>query len=60
MCQIITFKQYGSVTALNQAFGDRWVYIGRGNTPAGLAHSPLGNPFKVKDYGGQRGVALED
>ena len=53
MCSIINFKQYGSIPALNQAFGDRWVYIGRANSTIGLAQSPLANPFKVKDFGGR-------
>ena len=53
MCQIINYKQHGSISALNQAFGDRWVYIGRANRTAGLSQSPLANPFKVKDFGGR-------
>ncbi|MAU00672.1 MAG: hypothetical protein CL608_26300 [Anaerolineaceae bacterium] len=53
MCQIINYKQHGSSSALNQAFGDRWVYIGRANRTAGLSQSPLANPFKVKDFGGR-------
>ena len=53
MCNIINFKQYGSVSALNQAFGDQWTYIGRANSYAGLTQSPLANPFKVKDFGGR-------
>lgn len=57
MCNIINFKQYGSVQALNQTFGDHWVYIGRANSYAELAQSPLANPFKVKDFGG-RGKTL--
>jgi len=57
MCSIINFKQYSSIQALNQAFGDRWVYIGRANSTAGLAQSPLANPFKVRDFGG-RGKTL--
>jgi hypothetical protein len=56
-CSIINFKQYGSIQALNRAFGDQWVYIGRANSHAGLTQSPLANPFKVKDYGG-RGKTL--
>ncbi|MFO7684178.1 MAG: DUF4326 domain-containing protein [Chloroflexota bacterium] len=59
MCQVVNFKQYGSVAALNQAFGDRWLYIGRANSQAGLAASPLANPFKVRDYGGQPGATLD-
>jgi hypothetical protein len=51
MCQVVNFKQYGSVDALNQAFGERWRYIGRANAHAGLPQSPLANPFKVADYG---------
>jgi hypothetical protein len=57
MCQVINFKQYGSVAALNEAFGDRWVHIGRANSHAGLPASPLANPFKVRDFGG-RGQTL--
>lgn len=68
MCEVVNFKQYGSVTALNRAFGDEWVYIGRANSQAGLAASPLANPYKVRafgelsraDYGGQRGATLAD
>jgi hypothetical protein len=51
VCQVINFKQYGSVDALNQAFGDRWLYIGRANRHAGLPESPLANPYKARDYG---------
>ena len=57
MCTIANFKSYGSVQALNQAFGDRWVYIGRANSYAGLPQSPLANPFKIKEFGG-RGQTL--
>lgn len=57
MCSIVNFKQYGSIQALNQAFGDHWIYIGRANNYAGLPQSPLANPFKVKDFGG-RGKTL--
>lgn len=57
MCQVTNFKQYGSIQALNQTFGDHWVYIGRANSYAGLPQSPLANPFKVKDFGG-RGKTL--
>jgi hypothetical protein len=57
MCSVINFKQHGSVQALRQAFGDRWLYIGRANNHAGLAQSPLANPYKVKEFGG-RGKTL--
>lgn len=57
MCQVVNFKQYGSVAALNQAFGDHWLYIGRENRTAGFPPSLLANPFKVKDVGG-RGQTL--
>ncbi|MCZ7673818.1 MAG: DUF4326 domain-containing protein [Chloroflexi bacterium] len=36
---------------------DRWVYIGRANSYAGLEQSPLANPFKVKELG-SRGQTL--
>ena len=57
MCQVVNFKTYGSVPALNQALGNRWLYIGRANAYAGLAQSPLANPFKVKDYGRGKTIA---
>ncbi len=57
-CQVVNFKQYGSIVALNEAFGDRWTYIGRANRHAGLAQSPLANPFKANDFGGRRGATL--
>lgn len=57
MCTVANFKAYGSVQALNQAFGDRWVYIGRANSYAGLPQSPLANPFKAREFGG-RGQTL--
>jgi hypothetical protein len=57
MCRVVNFKQFGSVQALDQAFGDRWLYIGRANSYAGLRQSPLANPFKVRDFGG-RGQTL--
>lgn len=50
---VINFKQYGSVAALDAAFNGRWLYIGRANSYAGLAQSPLANPFKAKDFGGR-------
>lgn len=57
MCTVSNFKAYGSIQALNQALGDRWVYIGRANSYAGLPKSPLANPFKIKDLSG-RGQTL--
>lgn len=53
MCNVINFKQYGSAAALNQVFGDRWIYIGRANRTANLPQSPLANPFRVRDFGGR-------
>lgn len=57
MCQVVNFKTYGSVSALERALGNRWLYIGRANTYAGLVQSPLANPFKVKDYGRGKTIA---
>jgi ribonuclease HI len=57
-CQVANFKAYGSVQALSQAFGDRWLYIGRKNDHAGLEQSPLANMYKVSDFGGKRGATL--
>jgi hypothetical protein len=58
MCRVVNFKQYGSKEALDKAFGDHWTYIGRSNRYAGVAQSPLANPFKDSDFGGQRGATL--
>lgn len=57
-CRVANFKAFGSIQALNQAFGDRWLYIGRKNAYDGLEQSPLANPFKVSDFGGKRGATL--
>lgn len=51
MCTVVNFKQYGSKVALDRAFGDRWLYIGRSNRNAQLEASALANPFKVSEYG---------
>ena len=45
--RIVNFKDYRSTAALDQAFGSKWVYVGRHNSGAGLPSSPLANPFKV-------------
>jgi hypothetical protein len=57
-CQVANFKAYGSVEALNQAFGDCWLYIGRKNSHVGLEASPLANPHRRQDFGGQPGASL--
>jgi hypothetical protein len=57
-CQVANFKDYGSVERLNQAFDDRWLYIGRANCYAGLEASPLANPHKRQDFGGRHGATL--
>jgi hypothetical protein len=51
--KVVNFKRYGSVAALDQAFGKRWLYIGRANRAAGFAQSPLANPFRASHYGGR-------
>lgn len=56
--RVVNFKRYGSVAALNEAFGGRWLYVGRANRYAGLSASPLANPFKVRDFGGRSGATL--
>ena len=64
MCAVVNFRHYRSVDGLNQAFGDRWLYIGRRNRlarsgaegAAGLPQSPLANPFRVRDYGRGRTI----
>ncbi len=58
MSQVVNFNSYGSADALTQAFGTRWVYIGRTNPHYQLPASPLANPFKRQTYGGQRGCTL--
>ncbi|MGH2536892.1 MAG: DUF4326 domain-containing protein [Candidatus Promineifilaceae bacterium] len=59
MCTVVNFKQYGSKAALDRAFGDRWLNIGRANSYAGLPRSPLANPYRARDFGG-RGRTLLD
>jgi len=66
VCEIVNFRHYRSIDGLNQAFGDRWLYIGRQNRlvpsassgqalsesegAAGLPQSPLANPFRVRGH----------
>jgi ribonuclease HI len=57
VAQVVNFKAYGSIARLDEAFGQRWLYIGRHNPAAGLAQSPLANPFKARVRG--RGETLE-
>ena len=54
--QVINFNDYRSKAALDQAFGDEWVYIGRAVPEHGFRQSPLGNPFTVEEY--SRGEAV--
>jgi hypothetical protein len=58
MCTVVNFREYGSVAALDRAFGDRWLYIGRANRSAQLSASPLANPYRPRDFGGKRGATL--
>jgi hypothetical protein len=58
MCHVVNFKQYRSAAALNRAFGERWLYIGRANAHYRLPASPLANPDRRADYGGRRGATL--
>jgi hypothetical protein len=58
MCTVVNFREYGAVAALDRAFGDRWLYIGRANPGARLAASPLANPYRPRDFGGERGATL--
>lgn len=50
MNQIVNFKEYGSVEALNRAFGDTWLYVGRPSTRHGLAGSVLANRYSHKRH----------
>ncbi len=56
--RVVNFRRYGSAAALDEAFGGRWIYVGRANPYAGLPQSPLANPYKVSDHGGRRGATL--
>ncbi len=58
MCTVVSFRQYGSVGALNRSFGNSWLYIGRANPGAQLEASPLANPYRPRDFGGERGTTL--
>jgi ribonuclease HI len=57
VAQVVNFKAYGSIARLDEAFGQRWRYIGRHNPAVGLAQSPLANPFVARVRG--RGETLE-
>lgn len=46
----VNFTHYGSVDALNDAFGDRWIYVGRGNRRLGLKHSVVANRYSHKAH----------
>jgi hypothetical protein len=48
---VVNFHDYGSVGALDQAFGKRWRYIGQANKHHGLPASPLANEFTIKEHG---------
>jgi len=59
--RIANLKHFGSgdkSAALTAAFGERWLYIGRENKGAGMPASPLANPYKPSDFGGQKGATL--
>ena len=49
MPTVVNFNAYRSLSALDAAFGSRWLYIGRANPRLQLAASPLANPYRVFD-----------
>ena len=57
MTLVVSFRAFGSVAALNAAFGARWLYIGRTMGAFGLSGSPLANPFRL-DCGDERGATI--
>lgn len=48
--QLVNFNNYGNTQALDDAFGDKWIYIGREVPEFGLPASALGNPFTLEEY----------
>ena len=48
---VVNFNDYGSAAALDEAFGNRWRYIGRAVRRHKMNASPLGNKFTVEKYG---------
>jgi len=49
--QIVNFKHYGSITALDENF-PHWVYVGRASH--GLPQSPLANPYTIREAGSRQ------
>ena len=49
--QVVNFKDYGCRQALDEAFGNRWVYVGRENRRYALRASRLANLYSVGTYG---------
>lgn len=49
MPTVVNFKDHGSIEALNEAFGNDWLYVGRANSPHHLPGSPLANPYRIDD-----------
>jgi hypothetical protein len=47
MCTVVNIKHYGSKEKLTEAFGDKWVYIGRSNPTYRVGKSVLANPYKL-------------
>ena len=56
--RLVNFDDYGSKEALDEAFGDKWIYIGREDSEFGLPASHLGNPFTIEDHGREKAVEL--
>ncbi len=53
-------KRNTGTDAIYKAFGTSGFYVGRRNSFYGLPKSPLANPFRIADYGGNRGAVLVD
>jgi hypothetical protein len=62
--QIANFKTLGNrkngTAAIYNSFGPSGFYVGRENKFFGLSKSPLANPFRAKNYSGQKGDTLPD
>ena len=55
---IVNFSKYGSRAALDRAYGDKWLYIGRESKEHSLQASPLANPYFVEDHGRDEAIRL--
>lgn len=54
--KIVNLREYKTPEALTEAFGDRWVYVGR--RAEGFETSPLASQFTVEEYGREAAIEM--